>query len=853
MATIQNIRERAQALAEKWQKNSITPEEVGLLIDDLAALTNDAVINGSTLGIRKTYASISAMEADGTAPEDAKGNALRPGQLVAIASTDADNGKIYAFSNPGWMYVTTVDAQYVTQEQLAGVEEKVAELEKDIEKQINNILLKAYPLIDGAWNTKGKDIGDKTILTNPNDLQGAKCAKIKVTAGQKVRMIGEGNIYGFANYVITDIDGIIVDMLVGDTSRQAKIVTTLTDGYIYYSSLNYAKDTDGIWNVYTGDLNTLADIAMNSPVGVDRLEDVIDDTLQKKNHAADAEITGKKFDSIDVKIEGGNTYSIIEDFVENKGWNIQDRNVGDLFNPGDRIDASGVKSYLIEVQPTETYKLYGIGNQYAVKMYCVVDSSGEILSIEKTAVDAREQGIEITIPLNGNKLYVNLSKFVESDRVEKVIYSEGIIKNINRLNELEKNYIDSIDINFSQGLISISAIDAAVDGVLDTANTNYKYGYFKATKGQTIDITTEKDYSGYKGVVNLSYKRSDGSYCIISKGDVFGTHTSHQVEIDGDFYVCVFSIDNPIIHVSGNKILDEIISSEKEDNTYTYWGEKINIGNKFKRDIFLKVDTKYFYHQSMSVNGNIAVFFNDYGRSNRGEHSYLFTIINIEENKYIAEITVTDIGPCTNLHGNTTSFGAKKYNENSIVPLIYVSSFDGGDYINVYDIGYSDDIGYYADLIQVIDFTNINNEVIGNSIDAVVDTDNNKLITHGYLQGVYDTTGNKSCFVIFDIPSTDVDTIQLSDSDIIDQFKIDVLNFTQDKCYHNGKIYIHRGDPRFPEWLRLSVVDINKKKVESEIDLSRWGGEPEGIDIYNTNKLIGTYGYREIYEYIFVE
>lgn len=128
MATIQNIRQRAQALAEKWQKNSITPEEVGLLIDDLAVLTNDAVINGNALGIRKTYASISAMEADGTAPKDAKGNALRPGQLVAIASNDADNGKIYAFSNPGWMYVTTVDAQYVTQEQLAGVEEKLAEL-----------------------------------------------------------------------------------------------------------------------------------------------------------------------------------------------------------------------------------------------------------------------------------------------------------------------------------------------------------------------------------------------------------------------------------------------------------------------------------------------------------------------------------------------------------------------------------------------------------------------------------------------------------------------------------------------------------------------------------------------------
>ena len=131
MATIQNIRQRAQQLAEKWQKLSISPEEVGLLIDDLAALVNDAVINGSSLGIRRTYDSLSAMNSDGTAPNDQWGDPLKRGQLVAIASSDADAGKIYLFADPNWAYVTTVDARYVTTDALA---EEITKIEERCDK-----------------------------------------------------------------------------------------------------------------------------------------------------------------------------------------------------------------------------------------------------------------------------------------------------------------------------------------------------------------------------------------------------------------------------------------------------------------------------------------------------------------------------------------------------------------------------------------------------------------------------------------------------------------------------------------------------------------------------------------------
>ena len=108
MNAIQDIRQRAQQLAAKWKKSSISPEEVGLLIDDLAALTNDAVINGINLGIRKIYLSVAAMNQDNTSPVDHWGQPIKRGQLVAIASSDSDNGKVYMFTGSGWAYVTTM-------------------------------------------------------------------------------------------------------------------------------------------------------------------------------------------------------------------------------------------------------------------------------------------------------------------------------------------------------------------------------------------------------------------------------------------------------------------------------------------------------------------------------------------------------------------------------------------------------------------------------------------------------------------------------------------------------------------------------------------------------------------------
>lgn len=120
--TATDLKKRAISLAEKTKIDSVTPEEVGQLSNDIVEYIENVEINGSSLGIRKTYTSVSAMEADSTAPKDDKGVLLRRGMLVNIYNQEdpdsADNGKVFSFQNPGWAFRGTVDAGYATKEEL---------------------------------------------------------------------------------------------------------------------------------------------------------------------------------------------------------------------------------------------------------------------------------------------------------------------------------------------------------------------------------------------------------------------------------------------------------------------------------------------------------------------------------------------------------------------------------------------------------------------------------------------------------------------------------------------------------------------------------------------------------------
>lgn len=164
--TATELKKRAIALAEKTKIDSVTPEEVGQLSNDIVEYIENVEINGSSLGIRKTYTSVSAMEADSTAPKDDKGVLLRRGMLVNIYNQSdqdsADNGKVFSFQNPGWAFRGTVDAGYATKEELT-------ELGKEL-----NFTNKSISLIIGDLEnleyTESECINENMSLNNKGQL-----------------------------------------------------------------------------------------------------------------------------------------------------------------------------------------------------------------------------------------------------------------------------------------------------------------------------------------------------------------------------------------------------------------------------------------------------------------------------------------------------------------------------------------------------------------------------------------------------------------------------------------------------------------------------------------------------------
>lgn len=116
-----DIKRRAVELSEKTNSETISPQEVGGIMYDTVSYMEDVQRNSGSLGIRKTYTSVSAMEADKN-PKDSEGNPLKKGMLVNIYNpanaSDPDNNKVYAYNAPGWVQTSKLDAGYATKAEI---------------------------------------------------------------------------------------------------------------------------------------------------------------------------------------------------------------------------------------------------------------------------------------------------------------------------------------------------------------------------------------------------------------------------------------------------------------------------------------------------------------------------------------------------------------------------------------------------------------------------------------------------------------------------------------------------------------------------------------------------------------
>lgn len=118
-----DIKRRAIELSQQTDIDTIPPTEVGGIMLETVEYIEDVELNGSSLGIRKTYATVAAMEADTNPRDDFDNTPLRRGMLVSIYNQEdpeaADNGSIYSYQKPGWQFRSKVDAGYATYVYLA--------------------------------------------------------------------------------------------------------------------------------------------------------------------------------------------------------------------------------------------------------------------------------------------------------------------------------------------------------------------------------------------------------------------------------------------------------------------------------------------------------------------------------------------------------------------------------------------------------------------------------------------------------------------------------------------------------------------------------------------------------------
>ncbi|MBD5174715.1 MAG: hypothetical protein HDT06_02715 [Bacteroidales bacterium] len=228
------------------------------------------------------------------------------------------------------------------------------------------------------------------------------------------------------------------------------------------------------------------------------------------------------------------------------------------------------------------------------------------------------------------------------------------------------------------------------------------------------------------------------------------------------------------------------------------------------------------------------------------DHPFII-VCNLEKGEYITTLPLKAPGVRVP-HCNVCCFGNEMLDDSPFPPL-YISqwNYNGERGVVVVKILNHNET-FTCETIQTIIPIIGDKERFGcGSTDWIVDTDQNYLYSLAYYKPGSSTIveGNKECICVFDLPKiADGPIIYLTDEDIVDSFDLEMINFSQDKCYYNGLIYVSSGFHAYPDWTMIRTINLNTKEVESVLNLSEWSGEPQGLAIYKDDILMN-YGSRK--------
>lgn len=481
--TAAELKKRAIALAEKTKIDSVTPEEVGQLSNDIVEYIENVEINGSSLGIRKTYTSVSAMEADSTAPKDDKGVLLRRGMLVNIYNQEepdsADNGKVFSFQNPGWAFRGTVDAGYATKEELTELDNK-----------------SSYQSVSMVMNTGGsgaayigetlkKDWGDDVLLTinqwNISNKDIRFSYHVDGNEGQKIKIL---SIDGPGNYIV-NFEGKPTDIrpyvLASEIEMEGEVNITLYDRL---GTMQYINSLDIVNN--TNEINTLK-------------EDVsLTNTIINGGEIIVSSITGK--DLINDSAYWGLNFDI--------GYKLSD-------TPQSIKNYSG---YVAEVKSGQIIKLKSINNTNIIP-WAITDNERLIVAKNDSFGTGSLESYTINVEKDGY-IYTNQNTATKGtfSLVIKQYSQKGLIEevaglkagNILLTNRVSKNEQDIADLKKSQGgssTVRIGFMNLQNEEITDGKRVELEYnnirknysicGYINFTKFEKVRFGKDTSEQGF--------------------------------------------------------------------------------------------------------------------------------------------------------------------------------------------------------------------------------------------------------------------------------------------------------------------------------------------------------------------
>ena len=201
-------------------------------------------------------------------------------------------------------------------------------------------------------------------------------------------------------------------------------------------------------------------------------------------------------------------------------------------------------------------------------------------------------------------------------------------------------------------------------------------------------------------------------------------------------------------------------------------------------------------------------------------------------------------------HANVSCFGKNYYSDEDVFPTLYVSSWNNGRQAFVYNLDEDNNNIYKASLVQVIDPSRVSESIIGGGyLDWVVDAKGGYLYSISYHLKDSSTIieGNYTHVTKFILPSYNYGIVHLTDADVVDYYSLPVMTVFQDKCYHDGHIYVVAGMPDKTDLYppRLFDIDLDKKTLKE--DLIPLYGEPEGLCYYQGSLWINMYGSETVY------